>query len=222
MLSSISEKSVNYFISISCSQHVHIMPYMIGFLISDKIRMRTLIVVILASIVLYACSNAQQLKPNRTAELYFDHLAQTPATSEQNVEEVFNLIYSDYKQGANEANIRAVYADELYFNDTFKIIDNIDQLVEYMSHSAGQVNSTTVDILDVIKSEHDYFIRWSMKIDTTISGKDIFSHSIGMTQLRFNDSGKVVFHQDFWDSSEAFFEHLPMMGRFVKKVKTML
>ncbi len=186
------------------------------------ILMKTLIVVILASLMLYACSNTQQLKPNRTAKLYFEQLAQTPSTHEQDVEEVFNLIYADYKKGATESNIRAVYAEDLYFNDTFKIINNIDSLVEYMSHSSQQVNSTTVDILDVFKSEHDYFIRWSMKIDTTISGRDIYSHSIGMTQLRFNDAGKVVFHQDFWDSSEAFFEHLPLMGRFVKKVKTML
>lgn len=184
--------------------------------------MKVLIVVLLATLTLYACSRTPQLKPNRTAALYFDQLSETPATSDQDVRKVFNKIYADYKQGATENNIRAVYADELYFNDTFKIITNIDELVHYMSQSAGQVNSTTVDILDVIRSEHDYFVRWSMKIDTTISGRDIFSHSIGMTQLRFDEQGKVIFHQDFWDSSEAFFEHLPMMGRFVKKVKTML
>ncbi len=184
--------------------------------------MKALIVVLIASLVLYACSRTPQLKPNRTAELYFDQLAMTPATSEQDVKKIFSKIYADYKKGATEDNIRAIYAEKLYFNDTFKIIQNIDDLVNYMSHSAEQVNSTTVDVLDVIRGEHDYFIRWSMQIDTTISGKDIFSHSIGMTQLRFNEQGKVIFHQDFWDSSEAFFEHLPMMGRFVKKVKTML
>lgn len=184
--------------------------------------MRTLIVLVFASVILYACSQTQQLKLNRTAEIYSEHLSGLPSTSEQDVENIFNLIYSDYKKGANEINIRAVYADELYFNDTFKIIDNVDDLVNYMSHSANQVNSTTVEILEVIRSQDDYYIRWSMKIDTTISGKEIYSHSIGMTQLRFDDEGKVIFHQDFWDSSEAFFEHLPLLGRFVLKVKTML
>lgn len=184
--------------------------------------MRILFLITLACLALYACSRTPQLKPNRTAKLYFNHLDTTPTTSEQDAKKVFNSIFADYKNGATEANIRAVYAEKLYFNDTFKIIDNIDDLVDYMSHSAQQVDSTTVDVLDVIRSKHDYFIRWSMKINTTISGKDIYSHSIGMTQLRFDDQGKVVFQQDFWDSSEAFFEHLPMMGRFVKKVKTMM
>lgn len=186
--------------------------------------MKSLVVVILLSLILYACSQTTQLKPNRTADNYFSQLASLPSTADADneVEQTFAKIYSDFKQGATEKNIRDVYAEKLYFNDTFKIIENLDELVIYMSESANHVESTTVDILDVMRSKDDYFIRWSMKMDLQVKGKAIYSHSIGMTQLRFNEKGKVVFHQDFWDSSEAFFEHLPLMGRFVKKVKSML
>ncbi len=184
--------------------------------------MKILLIILLFGIVLYACSSTPKLQLNRTADNYFDHLSNTPSTTEHDVRNSFGKIFADFKQGATEENIRTVYADKLYFNDTFKIIDNIDELVTYMSESAAHVDSTTVDILDVIRSEHDYFIRWSMKMSFSVNGKDIHSHSIGMTQLRFNQEGKVSFHQDFWDASEAFYEHLPFMGRFVKKVKTML
>lgn len=184
--------------------------------------MKTIIVVILFSVILYACSKTPELKPNRTADNYFNYLNQTPATTEQDARKIFASLFTDLKKGATETKIRSVYANELYFNDTFKIIENIDELVAYMTESVENVDSTTVDILDVIRSEQDYFIRWSMKMNLTVKGKDIYSHSIGMTQLRFNEAGKVVFHQDFWDSSEAFFEHLPIMGRFVKKVKSVL
>ncbi len=184
--------------------------------------MKTILILLLFSVILYACSSSPKLKLNRTAENYLTHLSTLPATTEHDVEQTFGKIFTDFKQGATEANIRAVYAETLYFNDTFKIINNIDELVTYMSESAAHVDSTTVDILDVIRSEHDYFIRWSMKMNFSVNGKDIHSHSIGMTQLRFNNEGKVSFHQDFWDASEAFYEHLPFMGRFVKKVKTML
>lgn len=184
--------------------------------------MKTIIAVLLVSMILYACSQTPKLNPNRTADNYFSQLSSLPATSEHEVEETFGKIYANFKQGATEDNIRAVYAEKLYFNDTFKIIEDLDELVSYMSESASQVNSTKVEILDVMRSKDDYFIRWSMKMDLRVKGKDIYSHSIGMTQLRFNEAGKVVFHQDFWDSSEAFFEHLPLMGRLVKKVKSML
>ncbi len=184
--------------------------------------MKIVFVIVVFSMLLYACSGSTQLKPNRSATQYFNHLANTPATTEHEVKDTFGLIYSDYKLGATEANIRKVYADKLYFNDTFKIIEDIDELILYMSHSASQVESTNVKVLDVIRSDHDYFIRWSMVMKLKIKGKSIESESIGMTQLRFNQAGKVVFHQDFWDSSEAFFEHLPVMGGVVKKIKSML
>lgn len=145
-----------------------------------------------------------------------------PATTEHDARQAFGKIFTNFKQGATEANIRSVYANKLYFNDTFKIISDLNELVDYMSESAAHVESTTVDILDVIHSDDDYFIRWSMKMNLSVKGKDIYSHSIGMTQLRFNQAGKVVFHQDFWDSSEAFFEHLPLMGMILKKIKASL
>ena len=30
-----------------------------------------------------------------------------------------------------------------------------------------------------------------------------------MTQLRFDDSGRIRFHQDFWDSSEGVYRRIP-------------
>ena len=184
--------------------------------------MKTVIILILLAMLLYACTGSTHLKLNRSATQYFNNLANTPTTAEHEVKDTFGMIFTDFKAGATAANIRKVYAEELYFNDTFKIINDIDELVDYLSHSASQVESTEVQVLDVIRSEHDYFIRWSMHMKLNIKGKSIDSHSIGMTQLRFNQAGKVVFHQDFWDSSEAFFEHLPMMGGMVKKIKSML
>lgn len=184
--------------------------------------MKTVLLIILTVGLLYACTGSSQLKNNRTASEYFSSLEQTPATSEQDVMNTFGSIFVDFKKGATEANIREVYASELYFNDTFKIIHDIDELVQYMAESADHVNSTQVDILDVIRSKEDYFIRWAMEMKLSVKGKDIHSHSIGITQLRFNEQGKVVFHQDFWDSSEAFYEHLPVLGRWVKKIKDMM
>ena len=184
--------------------------------------MKTIFVLLTTSLIIYACTRTPELKPNRTAEKYLSHLDSTSPTAEHNVKVIFGKIFNDFKAGATESNIRSVYAENLYFNDTFKIIDNIDELVIYMIESAESVESTTVEILDILRGDKDYFIRWDMKMDLNIMGKKSSSHSIGMTQIRLNPNGKIVFHQDFWDSSEAFYEHIPIMGRFVKKVKSML
>ena len=46
--------------------------------------------------------------------------------------------------------------------------------------------------------------------------------TIGMTQIRFNAEGKVVLHQDYWDSAAGFFEHLPVTNQMINTVKKRL
>jgi hypothetical protein len=41
-----------------------------------------------------------------------------------------------------------------------------------------------------------------------------------MTQLRFDDSGRIRFHQDFWDSSEGVYRRIPMLGWAIGTVET--
>jgi hypothetical protein len=41
-----------------------------------------------------------------------------------------------------------------------------------------------------------------------------------MTLLRFDKQGRVVLHQDFWDSSAGFYEHLPVLGGVMRWIKS--
>jgi len=61
-----------------------------------------------------------------------------------------------------------------------------------------------------------------MVMEFKAKSKDIYSKSIGMTQLRFNQEGKIIFHQDFWDSTEGFYQHLPYIGYIVRKIRSKL
>ena len=158
---------------------------------------------------------------NKAAAVYFDHLQKT--NKSYSVEDPllnFKKLFKDLKLGANEKTIRQIYAQNIYFNDTLKVINNVDDLIPYMVGTADLTRSTKVEVLDVAFSGTDYYIRWVMKMDFEAKGKDIYSESIGMTQLRFNEKGKIIFHQDFWDSTEGFYQHLPYIGYIIRKVRS--
>lgn len=40
-----------------------------------------------------------------------------------------------------------------------------------------------------------------------------------MTHVRFDDQGKIVFHQDYWDAGSVVYERVPVVGWFVRKIK---
>lgn len=171
--------------------------------------------------VLYACTRSPGHKPDQSFQAYFDAVSQQPVTREADAQKQMQRVFADMSEGATAETIRAVYAKDLYFNDTFKIITDREKLIEYLGETADKAE-TKVEILEVIKSKDDYYVRWKMHMAFSAVGKDIKSDSVGISQLRFNPQGQITFQHDFWNSSEAFFEHLPVIGRFIIKIKQRL
>ena len=131
--------------------------------------------------------------------------------------EPMRAVFSDLKSPDLEDRIRDAYADQVYFNDTFHTFTTQDQLVDYLVETADRVVATTTEFEEVGVSGSSYFLRWKMHIEVEVSGETIVTDSIGVSQLRFDDKGKVVFHQDFWDNTEGFFRHLPVVGYVLDK-----
>ncbi len=133
--------------------------------------------------------------------------------------ERFKGLLSDFKAADFADRIRDVYAEEVWFNDTLKTIEGIDALEEYLLESAAAVESTTVEFEDLVASEGNYYLRWSMQIRFKKLKRGETTSSIGMTHLRFNRQGKVILHQDFWDSAAGLFEHVPAVGWMIRRIK---
>ena len=115
--------------------------------------------------------------------------------------------------------VRVVYADSLYFNDTLKTLYDRESLATYLEETAQRVDFNLVEIHQVLSDGDNYFLRWSMQTGFTVMGREIKANSIGMTQLRLDEQGKVVFHQDFWDNTEGLFRHLPFLGSLISSTR---
>ncbi len=118
------------------------------------------------------------------------------------------------------ADIREVYAQNVFFNDTLKTVAGVDALEEYLLETVQRTSFVRVRFDDVVRSGRDYYLRWFMEYQSDrINGGAVVS-SIGMSQIRFDESGKVVLHQDYWDSTGGLFEHAPVVGWVLRKVKS--
>jgi limonene-1,2-epoxide hydrolase len=118
--------------------------------------------------------------------------------------------------------VREVYAKDVYFNDTLKEICGIDALEPYLLESADAVESCTVDVEDVAVSNGNYYFRWTMDIRFKSIKKGQLTQSIGVSHIRFNTEGKICLHQDYWDSTSGFFQHVPVVGYLIRKIKARL
>lgn len=180
--------------------------------------------------MLSACTSPQEMTDpftfNQTALEQTDphqrgHLA-ADSQEEQQAIKRFKDFFAVFSEENVRTKARAVYAQDVYFNDTLKSIQGIDALETYFLHSAQETESTTVEYLDVLSKEGEYYFRWKMHIRFKKLQKGVLQSSIGMSHIRFNPQGQVIFHQDYWDAASSFFEKIPLLGSGIRMIKRRL
>lgn len=132
--------------------------------------------------------------------------------------EEFAAVYGELTHPEIGRRVARLYADVMYFNDSLKTFQSRQQLVAYMQATARMLDESTVEIDQVLRDGNDVFVRWTMTFASSAMGRKISSESIGMTHLRFNPEGRIVLHQDFWDSAAGLYRNLPVIGYALKKV----
>lgn len=128
----------------------------------------------------------------------------------------FLAVFTDLTAENLPALIATAYAENLYFSDTLHVLHSRDELTTYLKKTGDKVDAVTVDVLSVNQDGEDVYVRWHMQTAFSVMGRDIDAASVGISHLRFNDQGQVILHQDFWDSTEGLFSHLPFVGGVVR------
>lgn len=188
-----------------------------------KHRKLLLIVAILLVAVIVVARFSGAPGPSDHSADYNEALSRYPAVyADDAVVENFARVYSDLKSPELASAIYGAYAEELYFNDTFNTFTTLAELKEYLLHTADNLRKSSVRIEDIARSGNDVYIRWHMAIEVNVKGRDIDSRSIGITHLRFNEQGRITVHQDYWDGVDAFYQHLPYVGHWIRKLREQL
>ena len=75
---------------------------------------------------------------------------------------------------------------------------------------------------DVATSGRNYYFRWTMetRMKNLAKGKTI--RTIGVTLVRFDREGRVILHQDFWDSAQGVWDHVPLIGPTIRWIQSQL
>lgn len=139
------------------------------------------------------------------------------ADAERQALQRFSDFYAVYSPEAIRAGVRRVYDENAWFGDPFRIVEGMDEIEHYFLVMAEPVKSCTFSVDSISRSGIDYFARWTMELESKAAEGEII-RTIGISHVRFNASGKVVFQQDYWDAS-AMLDRLPVVGYWTRLVK---
>ncbi len=131
----------------------------------------------------------------------------------------FQEYWSSFTPERVHSKLSSVYAPDAWLDDTIKSLHGLDAIEAYMAESAGGAESCSVEPEDWTRKGPDFYMRWKMHVRFKKLKKGETTSTLGVTHLRFNVDGKVAYHQDYWDSARGIWEHVPVLGWAIRKIK---
>lgn len=128
-------------------------------------------------------------------------------------------LVNDLPNEAWRERAEALYAEDLHYSDTFILTNTRDDIISHLAELRETQTHFAVTPYDLVEGEQGVYIVWSIENKFSLLGQDINAASIGVTLFRFNDAGKIVFQQDFWDSTEGFYQHIPVLGTALRSIR---
>jgi len=124
--------------------------------------------------------------------------------------------FADVTAESVRASTREVYAPDAYLNDTLAAVRGAGEIEAYFLETTANAEVVRVEFLSTAVDGVDVYVRWRMHIEASAlaGGEPITSY--GVTQFRFDRENRVLLHKDFWDAAGGFYEHLPVIGRFIR------
>jgi len=184
--------------------------------------MLNFLALLLAVVGLSACASHP---PTDTAAAYLAAQASMKAvvlSPEREAEAVlrFKNFYKDVTPTTVREQIAGIYAEDVWFNDSLKTLNGRTAVQDYFLKTLEHAEVFQTQVDDVARSGSNYYFRWTM--DVRFKGSKETIRTIGISHLCFDSSGLIILHQDFWDSTSGFFQHLPVIGGVIRWVKSLL
>jgi hypothetical protein len=113
----------------------------------------------------------------------------------------------------------SMYGQPMYFSDTLVTTRDRDAALDHLRRMRSATGALQITILDTQVRGQDAYVVWQMEAEFEPLWRPVSSNTVGVTHLRFDEQGRIVLHQDFWDSAEGFYRHLPLVGRMINSIR---
>jgi len=134
----------------------------------------------------------------------------------------FEALFTNYSYENLEVNIERVYAPDVYFRDAFKQFDSAAGVKKYILAGLAPLDACEFVFNRIIRSEGEFYVDWTMRLDFKKTPPGTWEETIGMTHIRFNSEGQVIFHQDYWDPTDIVYRRIPIARQLIAYVKKKL
>jgi steroid Delta-isomerase len=115
------------------------------------------------------------------------------------------------------ARLSHYYNAAATFKDPFNEVAGIASIEQIFDHMFRKLDGPRFVIRDRIVDGNDAFVTWDFVF--RFKGGSTEQTVRGASHLRFDDSGLIAMHRDYWDAAEELYEKLPLLGTLMRWLK---
>ncbi len=117
------------------------------------------------------------------------------------------------------SKIRAIYDEDAHFSDPIHEIQGLESIERYFSSVMTGVTVCRFEFDRVSVVESQAFLQWRMRfVHPRLVRREICVK--GISVIEFQE--KVIAHVDYYDVGEMLYEHVPLLGRVIRRLKRRL
>ncbi len=114
------------------------------------------------------------------------------------------------------------YAEEASFKDPFNEVRGLAAIKVIFTHMFRQVEAPRFRVEERIAADNGAVLVWTFHFRSRrLAGKGD-QVLRGVSHLRFDAAGKVVYHRDYWDAAEELYMKLPAIGCLMRGLRRLL
>nr|WP_314860432.1 nuclear transport factor 2 family protein [uncultured Undibacterium sp.] len=108
--------------------------------------------------------------------------------------------------------IEQFYADDARFKDPFNEVRGTKAITAIFTHMFATTGNPRFVFIDVIEQDAQAFLTWTFHFE--LGGKAY--EVAGGSHLRYDASGKIIDHRDYWDPAEELWQKMPLLSVFIR------
>lgn len=152
---------------------------------------------------LFSCAPTYTTKDLREEQKKANQNAVYIKENKQNIEATINKfseVFKNYNQEEMKVEIEKLYSENAFLNDRIHSVVGSQNIKKYFLGTFDKIYKAQFLTKNVTYGEKQAIIQWVMEIQ--LKEKDESMRFLGLSILQFNNQGKILYHQDYWDYSE--------------------
>lgn len=111
------------------------------------------------------------------------------------------------------------YGADAYFKDPFNEVYGVQAIARIFVHMFRQVDAPHFVVTQHVSDASGAMLVWDFHYRMRQWGRSERQIIRGVSHLKFDAVGKVIYHRDYWDAAEELYMKLPFLGGMMKCLK---